>query len=56
MAVKKIQPLKNAKHNHKRVLDLLWAIRLYDRFYFDTYGKMWLDEMIKEDRKKRKTP
>ena len=45
--------LKNRKHTPKRVLNLLWAIRLDDRFYFDTYGEMWLKEMIKESKLKK---
>lgn len=40
--------LKNRKHTEQKVLDLLWSIRTHDRFYFDTYGKIWLREMIKE--------
>ena len=45
--------LKNRKHSEQKVLDLLWAIRNYDRFYFETYGKMWLKELIKESKLKK---
>ena len=48
------QNLKNRKHTEQKVLDLLWAIRHHDKFYFDTYGKMWLKEMIKESNSKTK--
>lgn len=44
----KKQPYRNAKYNPQRVLDLLWAIRLNDKFYFDTYGKMWQQEKFKD--------
>ena len=44
--------LKNRKHTPQAVLNLLWAIRNNDKFYFDTYGKLWLNEMIKEATKK----
>jgi len=43
-----MQELKNRKHTPQAVLNLLWAIRNNDKFYFDTYGKLWLNEMIKE--------
>jgi hypothetical protein len=46
--------LKNRKHTPQAVLNLLWAIRNNDRFYFDTYGKLWLSEMIKESKKLKK--
>jgi len=36
------------KYTDQDVLDLLWSIRHQDKFYFDTYGKMWLKEMVKE--------
>lgn len=42
------QPLKNRKHTPEAVLNLLWSLRKSDKFYFDTYGKMWLTVMIKE--------
>jgi hypothetical protein len=44
----KTQKLINRKHTTQAVLNLLWAIRNNDKFYFDTYGKLWLNEMIKE--------
>lgn len=46
--ITKERNLKNRKHTEQKVLDLLWAIRNHDKFYFDTYGKLWLKEMIKE--------
>ena len=47
--------LKNRKHTPQAVLNLLWAIRNHDKFYFDTYGKLWLSEMIKESQKLSKS-
>lgn len=47
----KERELKNRKHTAQAVLNLLWAIRHHDKFYFDTYGKLWLAEMIKEQKK-----
>ena len=49
-----MEGLKNSKHTPQAVLNLLWAIRNNDKFYFDTYGKMWLNQMIKEHTKKIK--
>lgn len=43
--------LKNRKHTPQKVLDLLWAIRNHDKFYFDTYGVLWIKELLKESSK-----
>jgi len=49
----KERDIKNRKHTEQKVLDLLWAIRHNDKFYFDTYGKLWLKEMIKESKRQK---
>lgn len=53
MATKLVSQLKNRKHTPQAVLNLLWSIRSYDKYYFDTYGKLWLNEMIKEAQNKK---
>lgn len=53
--MKYMDELKNRKHTPQAVLNLLWAIRNNDKFYFDTYGKLWLNEMIKESQKLSKS-
>ena len=30
------------------ILDTLWEIKGHDKFYFDTYGKQMIKELIKE--------
>lgn len=41
---------RNNKFTAHQVLNLLWAIRLNDKFYFDTYGKEWLKEYAKQNK------
>lgn len=42
------------KYDVEISLECLWAIRDRDKFYFMEYGKMLIDNLIKQEKKKQK--